>query len=85
MQVTIVDRDEREQQNLVTRRNNLMSLQTVGAGGGASEEMCASNGLAGLHSPEADFELHNDRLTFHALCGTHASVTHSGRTALRPK
>lgn len=80
--MTIVDRDEREQQNLVTRRNNLMSLQTVTA---TSEEMSASNGLVGMHSPDGDFVLNNDRLTFHSLCGTHASVTHSGRTALRPK
>lgn len=72
IKVTIVDRDEREQQNLVTRRNNLMTLQTC------SEEI-------GVHSPEAEFIQNNDRLTFHQICGTHALVTHSGRTALRPK
>ncbi|XP_037052050.1 neuralized-like protein 4 isoform X2 [Bradysia coprophila] len=71
IKVTIVDRDEREQQNLVTRRNNLMTLQTC------SEEI-------GVHSPEAEFIQNNDRLTFHQICGTHALVTHSGRTALRP-
>lgn len=76
IKVTIVDRDEREQQNLVTRRNNLMSLQT------GSVDV---TGVVGVHSPESEFVHHNDRLTFHSVCGTHASVTHSGRTALRPK
>lgn len=75
IKVTIVDRDEREQQNLVTRRNNLMSLQT-----GSVDVV-----VGGVHSPESEFVHHNDRLTFHSICGTHASVTHSGRTALRPK
>lgn len=73
IKVTIVDRDEREQQNLVTRRNNLMTLQQSGTDD------------VGVHSPEAEFVQSNDRLTFHPVCGTHASVTHSGRTALRPK
>lgn len=72
IKVTIVDRDEREQQNLVTRRNNLMTMQAC------SEEV-------GMNSPEAEIGVNNDRLTFHPVCGTHASVTHSGRTALRPK
>lgn len=75
IKVTIVDRDEREQQNLVTRRNNLMTLQTC------SDDITAT----GIHSPESEFVHNTDRLTFHSICGTHASVTHSGRTALRPK
>ncbi|XP_055530628.1 neuralized-like protein 4 [Wyeomyia smithii] len=70
IKVTIVDRDEREQQNLVTRRNNLMSLPV------AEQELIPP-------SPEIDYS-HSDRLLFHPTCGSHASVTHSGRTALRP-
>lgn len=88
IKVTIVDRDEREQQNLVTRRNNLVSMQTAAAtASGADDMMAGGLMLAGgllLHSPDGDFVLGNDRLTFHAVCGSHASVTHSGRTALRP-
>lgn len=136
IKVTIVDRDEREQQNLVTRRNNLMSMQSaaaaaaqaasaggsgmlrcgvLGTGLGVGDEMMmmssststtaaaaagammlgsgttAVGGIGGmslgmmLHSPDGDFVMGNDRLTFHSMCGSHASVTHSGRTALRPK
>lgn len=70
IKVTIVDRDEIEEQNLVTRRNNFLTLPV------AEPEPV-------LRSPEVDFE-QTDRLTFHQICGTHASVTHSGRTALRP-
>ncbi|XP_058464925.1 neuralized-like protein 4 [Malaya genurostris] len=70
IKVTIVDRDEREQQNLVTRRNNLMSLPV------SEQELIPP-------SPEIDYS-HSDRLLFHPTCGSHASVTHSGRTALRP-
>ncbi|XP_062535217.1 neuralized-like protein 4 [Armigeres subalbatus] len=70
IKVTIVDRDEREQQNLVTRRNNLMSLPVT------EHELIPA-------SPEVDFS-QSDRLLFHPMCGSHASVTHSGRTALRP-
>ncbi|XP_021710661.1 neuralized-like protein 4 [Aedes aegypti] len=70
IKVTIVDRDEREQQNLVTRRNNLMSLPV------SEQELIPA-------SPEVDFS-QSDRLLFHPMCGSHASVTHSGRTALRP-
>ncbi|XP_055614454.1 neuralized-like protein 4 [Uranotaenia lowii] len=70
IKVTIVDRDEREQQNLVTRRNNLMSLPV------SEQELIPP-------SPEVDY-CQTDRLLFHPLCGSHASVTHSGRTALRP-
>lgn len=72
IKVTIVDRDEREQQNLVTRRNNIMSMQTC------VEDLPA-------HSPEVDSLQTSDRLTFHPICGSHATVTQSGRTALRPR
>lgn len=72
IKVTIVDRDEREQQNLVTRRNNMMSMQA-----------CVED-ISAL-SPDADLSQNSDRLTFHSVCGTNASVTQSGRTALRPK
>uniref|UniRef100_A0A182QPD3 NHR domain-containing protein n=1 Tax=Anopheles farauti TaxID=69004 RepID=A0A182QPD3_9DIPT len=92
IKVTIVDRDEREQRNLVTRRNHLLSMPVPfvpevpmgpgGAGGGGgggtmagtpSEVECVASGNTLL-----------DRLLFHPMCGSHASVTHSGRTALRP-
>lgn len=71
IKVTIVDRDEREQQNLVTRRNNVLSMQ-----------MCVEDMPA--YSPETETVLNTDRLTFHPICGSHATVTQSGRTALRP-
>lgn len=71
IKVTIVDRDEREQQNLVTRRNNIMSMQT-----------CVED--IPVCSPEIDTVHNNDRLQFHSVCGSHATVTQSGRTALRP-
>lgn len=38
-----------------------------------------------LYSPETDSIQSADRLTFHPVCGSHATVTNSGRTALRPK
>lgn len=81
IKVTIVDRDEREQQNLVTRRNNLMSVQT------SSTTSIGANVDIPFLSPEMDLPLapNDDRLTFHPVCGSHATVTHSGRTALRPK
>ncbi|KAH8378831.1 hypothetical protein KR009_001688 [Drosophila setifemur] len=108
IKVTIVDRDEREQQNLVTRRNNIVAsmnactsgsavqhvhqqpphsgtptlsllspeieMNVAGATGGLSENISNSRGMA----------RNDDRLTFHHICGTHATVTQSGRTALRP-
>lgn len=70
IKVTIVDRDEREQKNLVTRRNNTVSQPVVEAD-------------VLIPSPENEFA-QSDRLTFHPVCGSHASVTQSGRTALRP-
>ncbi|XP_053680569.1 neuralized-like protein 4 [Anopheles nili] len=85
IKVTIVDRDEREQRNLVTRRNHLLSMpaqvQELPLGGlphaptaGSPSEVDCSGAASGLL----------DRLLFHPMCGSHASVTHSGRTALRP-
>ncbi|XP_030373282.1 neuralized-like protein 4 [Scaptodrosophila lebanonensis] len=95
IKVTIVDRDEREQQNLVTRRNNIvagmassntqlgtptLSLLSpeneiiAGAAGGLSETISSTRAIA----------RNDDRLTFHHICGSHATVTQSGRTALRP-
>lgn len=73
IKVTIVDRDEREQQNLVTRRNNIMSMQT-----------CIEDSML-MYCPEIETLQNVDRLTFHPVCGTHATVTQSGRTALRPR
>ncbi|XP_011290997.1 neuralized-like protein 4 [Musca domestica] len=109
IKVTIVDRDEREQQNLVTRRNNMIStINALGASvGGLQNVMANGSGLANsaaptpvlsLLSPESEVAAmadsghagtanpsrNDDRLTFHPLCGSHATVTHSGRTALRP-
>ncbi|XP_055854149.1 neuralized-like protein 4 [Episyrphus balteatus] len=87
IKVTIVDRDEREQQNLVTRRNNLMSIQTSSSsscGGGH----LVNHELSAALSPEIESVSgtgkNDDRLTFHSMCGSQATVTHSGRTALRP-
>lgn len=107
IKVTIVDRDEREQQNLVTRRNNLISIQTTGitggntcginsSGGGATSLQTSLHPELSILSPESEVnaaaaaalgngQRNEDRLTFHPLCGSHATVTHSGRTALRPK
>ncbi|XP_075160481.1 neuralized E3 ubiquitin protein ligase 4 [Haematobia irritans] len=104
IKVTIVDRDEREQQNLVTRRNNLISTNSTSIGGMTANGSGIANSAAptpvlSLLSPEsevaalADSALtapagsqtrNEDRLTFHPMCGSHANVTHSGRTALRP-
>lgn len=64
--------DEREQQNLVTRRNNIMSMQT-----------CVED--LPIYSPDTDIVHNSDRLTFHSVCGSHVTVTQSGRTALRPR
>ncbi|XP_054732777.1 neuralized-like protein 4 [Anastrepha obliqua] len=119
IKVTIVDRDEREQQNLVTRRNNLILTATSGLTSGAMaiNNAAATNALItansatptpvlSLLSPEGEVssavaaaaaavlgdsalsapatQRNDDRLTFHPLCGSHATVTLSGRTALRP-
>lgn len=73
IKVTIVDRDEREQQNLVTRRNNIIS----------SMQTCVED--MPIYSPDTDYVHNSDRLTFHPVCGSHVTVTQSGRTALRPR
>lgn len=68
IKVTIVDRDEIEEQNLVTRRNNnLLPMPSV---------------ESSIIQP--DYDDRNDRLCFHQVCGSNAQVTHSLRTCLRP-
>uniref|UniRef100_W8BLA2 Neuralized-like protein 4 n=1 Tax=Ceratitis capitata TaxID=7213 RepID=W8BLA2_CERCA len=118
IKVTIVDPDDREQQNLVTRRNNIISASTSGVNSSASTINNASSAtnaliigntatptpMLSLQSPEGDTnsrvvaaaamgdaglsggntQRNEDRLTFHPTCGSHATVTLSGRTALRP-
>ncbi|XP_017843888.2 LOW QUALITY PROTEIN: neuralized-like protein 4 [Drosophila busckii] len=97
IKVTIVDRDEREQQNLVTRRNNIVAGMTL-----ACSHAQTGTPTLSLLSPESELNVtgavgglaetissargtrNDDRLTFHPICGSHATVTQSGRTALRP-
>jgi neuralized-like protein 4 len=67
--VTIVDRDEIEEYNLVTRRNN--NINPV-----AQPESTSIT--------QSDYEDPNDRLCFHPICGSNAQVTPSLRTCLRP-
>lgn len=68
IKVTIVDRDEIEEQNLVTRRNNnLLPMPSTESS-----------------IIQSDYEDRNDRLCFHQICGSNAQVTHSLRTCLRP-
>ncbi|KAH8270110.1 hypothetical protein KR018_004088, partial [Drosophila ironensis] len=108
IKVTIVDRDEREQQNLVTRRNNIVACLNASASGAPSAQQAqpphSGTPTLSLLSPESEMNVagaagglsetisstraiarNDDRLTFHNICGTHATVTQSGRTALRPK
>lgn len=113
IKVTIVDRDEREQQNLVTRRNNIvagMASAACSSGSGVlhsqqqQQQQLSGTPTLSLLSPESEMNVagaagglsetisstraiarNDDRLTFHHICGTHATVTQSGRTALRPK
>ncbi|CRK92215.1 CLUMA_CG005699, isoform A [Clunio marinus] len=69
IKVTIVDRDEIEEQNLVTRRNNnLLPMPST-----------ESSSVI-----QSDYDDRNDRLCFHQICGSNAQVTHSLRTCLRP-
>ena len=68
VKVTIVDRDERDEQNLITRRN--LALRTH-----PMTEPLELSGLAAATS---------DRLLFHTACGSHASVINGGITAHRP-
>lgn len=75
IKVTIVDPDEREQMNLMTRRNIGAPMRPP------NQEI-----LAPIAASESDSQAPpSHRLTFHSVCGSHACVTHSGRTALRPK
>lgn len=67
--VTIVDRDEIEEYNLVTRRNN--NLNPV--------PQAETTSIV-----QSDYEDPNDRLCFHSMCGSNAQVTPSLRTCLRP-
>ncbi|EDW41441.1 neuralized-like protein 4 [Drosophila sechellia] len=107
IKVTIVDRDEREQQNLVTRRNNIVAGMTACSSGVGAQhtqhQQHSGTPTLSLLSPESEMNVagaagglsetisstraiarNDDRLTFHHICGTHATVTQSGRTALRP-
>ncbi|XP_058066807.1 neuralized-like protein 4 [Anopheles bellator] len=83
IKVTIVDRDEREQRNLVTRRNHMLMTGQV-------QELPLALAAPASHTVGSPSEMADcspsaiDRLLFHPMCGSHASVTHSGRTALRP-
>lgn len=67
--VTLVDRDEREVQNLVMRHNTRTEEEFYS---------CIEN-IDLL--PESDYY---NRLTFHTKCGAHAQVINNGKTALRP-
>lgn len=69
VKVTIVDRDEREEQNLITRRNTALVRNTDPV-------------IHGLHDLSDDDFV--DRLMFHTNCGTHAAVINNCRTAHRP-
>lgn len=100
IKVTIVDRNEREQQNLVTRRNNLLLSGAIAtpsctlldnsdnypSTSTAFNTITPDYDLAPVES-SAQINMNNgvDRLTFHPICGAHAMVIESGRTALRPK
>ncbi|XP_037940596.1 neuralized-like protein 4 isoform X2 [Teleopsis dalmanni] len=93
IKVTIVDRDEREQQNLVTRRNNTASSVVVGVlkntvnGNSNLLTVQPINNLSPENEVTSDrtgSSVLADRLTFHPTCGSHATVTYGGRTALRP-
>jgi neuralized-like protein 4 len=90
-----VDRDERDEQNLITRRNvaamrEQQQLQFPGGGDEDSENhrnqlLHHSSGGGG---PDDLLHMHrsteNNRLLFHQNCGSHASVINSGMSAHRP-
>lgn len=88
VKVTIVDRDEREEQNLITRRN---TLHLQGLDGAfpfllkKSDSYWLSDGCIFQLFTEVGDDEPLDRLTFHPCCGTHADVINNGRTAHRPK
>lgn len=81
IKVTIVDPDEREQMNLNTRRS---MGQQQGLPSAAVVPPRPIEAMPLLASDESTGGLSPHRLTFHNICGSHACVTHSGRTALRP-
>ncbi|XP_076042886.1 neuralized-like protein 4 isoform X2 [Oratosquilla oratoria] len=78
VKVTIVDRDEREEQNLITRRNTQMRGDRI--------TIRADTGVNVRPLPSASIsdEEGQDLLLFHASCGTYAKVINNGRTAHRP-
>ncbi len=69
VKVTIVDRDERDEQNLITRRNLALRTQPLPLDLGAASAAVAA----------AD-----DRLLFHPACGSHAAVINGGAACHRP-
>ncbi|CAH2003990.1 unnamed protein product [Acanthoscelides obtectus] len=81
IKVSIVERDEREEQNLITRKSAREQLQASG-GSGAISDSVANGGVAVCSA--AAMPDYYDRLTFHPNCGAHAQVVNNGRTALRP-
>lgn len=76
IRVSIVERDEREEQNLMTRRTLREQLQQLPGQGGQGAPLAVDSVAAA-----ADY---HDRLTFDANCGKHAEVINNGRTAHRP-
>lgn len=74
IKVSIVERDEREEQNLIARRQHRQN------------ELDSPEPLSNLSLPlEAPSPYQNrDRLTFHPNCGSHAQVVNNGRVARRP-
>lgn len=87
-----MNRDEREEQNLITRRNTslreqqaLYALNGMFCGFSISHDCTFPTVIMCINVvdvPEEDF---SDRLQFHPRCGTHAAVIRSNRTAHRPK
>ncbi|XP_017034187.1 neuralized-like protein 4 [Drosophila kikkawai] len=73
-----VQHSQQQQQLSGTPTLSLLSpeseMNVAGAAGGLSETISSTRAIA----------RNDDRLTFHHICGTHATVTQSGRTALRP-
>lgn len=67
-----MDRDEREQQNLVTRRSMLNSINS-------NSGDYANSGIETWSTNDSD------RLLFHPICGMHAEVINNGRSVHRPK
>jgi neuralized-like protein 4 len=68
VKVTIVDRDERDEQNLITRRN--LALRT--------------HPPEPLELGAAAVAAASDRLLFHPACGSHAAVINGGAACHRP-